>query len=233
MKYLNVGANAKTIKGDILGKYLTGILYLAPAKTSGYQTCPSSTPGCRAACLFSAGRGKMHNVQEARIRKTRELFESPDVFLNDLNRDINSLITKAKKLDVIPCIRLNGTSDIYWPAKFPSIFKDYPNLMFYNYTKEQKIMRKFIDGKCPPNYYLTFSRSESNWDFCETVLKENFTVEVVAKIPQPETYKGYTVFSADETDLRFLDPKGQIGWLTAKGKAKKDTTGFVIRDLVK
>jgi hypothetical protein len=36
------------------------------------------------------------------------------------------------------------------------------------------------------------------------------------------------VFNADETDLRFLDPKGVVLGLKAKGRAKKDTTGFVV-----
>jgi hypothetical protein len=44
----------------------------------------------------------------------------------------------------------------------------------------------------------------------------------------PETYLGRTVINGDETDLRFLDPKGVIVGLKAKGKAKKDTTGFVV-----
>jgi hypothetical protein len=35
------------------------------------------------------------------------------------------------------------------------------------------------------------------------------------------------VFNGDDSDLRFLDPKGVIVGLYAKGKAKKDTTGFV------
>jgi hypothetical protein len=35
------------------------------------------------------------------------------------------------------------------------------------------------------------------------------------------------VFNGDESDLRFLDPKGVIVGLYAKGKAKKDTSGFV------
>jgi hypothetical protein len=42
----------------------------------------------------------------------------------------------------------------------------------------------------------------------------------------PETYNGLPVFNGDESDLRFLDPKGVVG-LYAKGKAKKDTSGFV------
>jgi hypothetical protein len=44
----------------------------------------------------------------------------------------------------------------------------------------------------------------------------------------PETYIGRTVINGDETDLRFLDPKGVVVGLKAKGKAKKDTSGFVV-----
>jgi hypothetical protein len=36
-----------------------------------------------------------------------------------------------------------------------------------------------------------------------------------------------TVFNGDDSDLRFLDPKNSIIGLYAKGKAKKDTSGFV------
>ena len=43
----------------------------------------------------------------------------------------------------------------------------------------------------------------------------------------PETYLGLNVFNGDESDLRFLDPKNVVVGLYAKGKAKKDTTGFV------
>jgi hypothetical protein len=45
----------------------------------------------------------------------------------------------------------------------------------------------------------------------------------------PETYMGRPVNDADEHDLRFLDPQGTIAGLKAKGRAKKDTTGFVRR----
>ena len=45
--------------------------------------------------------------------------------------------------------------------------------------------------------------------------------------PMPETYNGVSVFNGDESDLRFLDPKGVVVGLYAKGKAKKDTSGFV------
>ena len=43
----------------------------------------------------------------------------------------------------------------------------------------------------------------------------------------PVDYLGLPVFNGDESDLRFLDPKQVIVGLYAKGKAKKDETGFV------
>ena len=43
----------------------------------------------------------------------------------------------------------------------------------------------------------------------------------------PAMYWETTVFNGDESDLRFLDPKGVIVGLYMKGKAKKDNTGFV------
>jgi hypothetical protein len=54
--------NAKTSKGESLG-YLTGIMYLAPANTvKGLNLCPFASSGCKAACLYSAGRGKFNNA---------------------------------------------------------------------------------------------------------------------------------------------------------------------------
>ncbi len=45
---------------------------------------------------------------------------------------------------------------------------------------------------------------------------------------KPATWNGYPVVNGDETDLRFTDPQGgHIIGLFPKGKARKDTTGFV------
>jgi hypothetical protein len=45
----------------------------------------------------------------------------------------------------------------------------------------------------------------------------------------PKTYLGYEVINGDDTDLRFLDKKGVVVGLKAKGKGKYDKTGFVVR----
>jgi hypothetical protein len=44
----------------------------------------------------------------------------------------------------------------------------------------------------------------------------------------PETYKGIPVIGGDNSDVRHVEPLGHIVALYAKGKAVKDTTGFVI-----
>jgi len=43
----------------------------------------------------------------------------------------------------------------------------------------------------------------------------------------PDNFMGRNVVSGDADDLRFLDPKGVMVSLYAKGRAKKDTSGFV------
>jgi hypothetical protein len=44
----------------------------------------------------------------------------------------------------------------------------------------------------------------------------------------PKIFKGMTVVPGDDSDVRHIDDKGVVVALYAKGKAKKDTTGFVV-----
>jgi len=232
MKLLTVG-NPKTLKGEKQG-YLTFILHLAPADVSGYQTCPKATAGCKAACLNTAGRGGMFKpggtnaIQEARKRKTRMFFEQRDAFMQLLVEDIQRGIKYAQKRDLIPVFRLNGTSDIAWEkirvGEFRNVMEMFPTIQFYDYTKI--VGRKNI----PSNYQLTFSRAESNEMDTRLAASAGFNVAVVFSTKVlPTVYMGRPVFNGDESDLRFLDPKGVIVGLYAKGKAKKDTSGFVVK----
>lgn len=215
-------ANPKIQKGTERG-YLSFILHLAPADLSGRNTCPKATEGCRAACLNTAGRGGMFKrgettnvIQQARIRKTRYFFEDREGFLRDLEADIRKGIRYAQKQGLTPVFRLNGTSDIAW-EKY-GIIQKFPDVQFYDYTK---ILGRKVQGL--KNYHLTFSRAESNDADVGRAIMEGMNVAVVYdRIPEG-------VYSADETDLRFLDPKVQIIGLKAKGPAKKDRSGFVIR----
>jgi hypothetical protein len=225
MKLLSTG-NPKLLKGEKKG-YLSFILHLAPAKVSGYETCPKRTDGCTAACLNTAGRGGMFKkgettnaIQQARIRKTKMFFETRDAFLQQLEADIRLGIKQAEKRGMIPCFRLNGTSDIAW-EKY-GIIEKFPNVQFYDYTKMRN--RKVAHLK---NYHLTFSKADGNDMDVRLAASSGMNVAAVFH-SVPETYIGRTVINGDETDLRFLDPKGVVVGLKAKGKAKKDTSGFVV-----
>ena len=225
-------ANPKIQKGTKMG-YLSFILHLAPADVSGYNTCPKATAGCKAACLNTAGRGGMFKrgettnaIQKARIRKARYFFEDRAGFMADLVADIRKAIKFAAKKDLTPVFRLNGTSDLSWEkyeaAHGKNIFELFDYVQFYDYTKVPK--RKVEDIK---NYHLTFSQADGNGKDADWAISKNMNVTVVFdKIPAE--YKGKPVYNADETDLRFLDPKGVVLGLKAKGRAKKDTTGFVV-----
>lgn len=239
MKLLSTG-NPKVLKGLKQG-YNTYILHLAPADLSGYQTCPKATAGCKAACLNTAGRGGMFKkgentnmIQQARIRKTKMFFENRTEFMADLVKDIELAIKQSVKKDLIPVFRLNGTSDLSWEkyevvrngVLYRNIFEAFSDIQFYDYTKI--LGRKVKDIK---NYSLTFSAADGNdYDVAKAII-QGYNIAMVFGIkktePMPAEYMTLPVFNGDESDLRFLDPKGVIVGLYAKGKAKKDTSGFV------
>ena len=222
-------ANPKIQKGTKLG-YLSFILHLAPADLSGKETCPKRTAGCTAACLNTAGRGGMFKkgentnmIQKARIRKTEYFFNNREQFMFELYHDIIKAKKFAEKQGLIPVFRLNGTSDLSW-EKYEvgttgmNLFQLFPQVQFYDYTK---VLGRKVSQY--PNYHLTFSKADGNdSDVAEALMQGMSVVAVYDKIPAG-------VPSADETDLRFLDPKGIMLGLKAKGRAKKDYSGFVIR----
>ena len=215
-------ANPKIQKGTKFG-YLSFILHLAPADLSGHNTCPKATVGCKSACLNTAGRGGMFKrgestnvIQKARIRKTLQYFEQRDQFLADLEADIRKGIKMAERLGLKPAFRLNGTSDL--SVEKWGIIEKFPTVQFYDYTK---VLGRKVSHL--PNYHLTFSKADGNDADVAKALEQGLSVVAVYdQIPAG-------VPSADETDLRFLDPKGTMLGLKAKGRAKKDYSGFVIR----
>jgi hypothetical protein len=228
VKLLTVG-NTKTVKGEALG-YMTFIMHLAPSTLSGYNTCPMASKGCALACLNTAGRGRFTATQEARIRKTKWFFEDRETFMAQLVKDILAATRKAQREGMVAVFRLNGTSDIRWetvPVEhdgviYDNIMKLFPSQQFYDYTKLQN--RRNI----PSNYHLTFSRSEENYGQVDHMMKQGYNVAIVFD-NLPAIYNGYKVIDGTETDLRFIDPKGVIVGLLAKGKAKKDLSGFTVQ----
>ena len=224
-KLLNIDNNAKTVKGQKAG-YMTAILYLAPSTQSGFQVCPMASEGCKKACLYTAGHGAFNNVQQGRINKTRWFIQERNTFMDQLRKEINNHVKNATRKGFIPCIRLNGTSDI--SSEATGIFEQFPEVQFYDYTKIYKRALKFVNGQYPSNYHLTYSLNEDNYKEAFDILLKGGNISAVFRNELPENYKGYKVINADETDLRFTDDNNIIAGLKAKGQAKKDYSGFVL-----
>jgi hypothetical protein len=231
MKLLGISGDSKTVKGEASG-YLTGIMYLIPND----DLCPNSlNAGCREGCLVSAGRGAFTNVAQARQRKTEWFAKDRDSFMLQLCEDIEALARKAKKARMIPCVRLNGTSDITWEnvgfkdtngIYWTSLMRKYEDIIFYYYTK----MPRRTDLK---NYHLTFSGSV-NPAYVKTMkkgLRLGIPMAMVFRKELPKTYLGRPVVDGDRHDLRFLDADGCIVGLKAKGKMRKDTTSGMVVDV--
>ena len=241
LKLLSTG-NPKILKGIEQG-YNTYILHLAPYNLSGKNVCAKATQGCIMSCLNKAGRGGMFKkgedtnvIQKARIRKTQLFFSNRELFMQYLVADIKLAIKQSARLKLIPVFRLNGTSDLSWEkyevtvdgVTYANIFAAFPEVQFYDYTKV--LGRKVANIK---NYDLTFSKAESNDFDVRLAINQGYNVAAVFSTKKgqnlPETYLNRPVYNGDESDLRFLDPRGVIVGLYAKGPAKKDSSGFVVK----
>lgn len=225
-------ANQKILKNMKKG-YMTGGIHFAPFNLSGHQVCPMASAGCAASCLNTAGRGIYQKTQTARIKKTKWFFADRHGFMAQLCEDIRALERKAFREGKMPSLRLNLTSDIQFENilfEGKTVFEHFPHIPFMDYTKIPKRMFAWLAGKMPSNYHLTFSRSETNGAIAETIAVAGGNVAAVfATKALPAMYYGRPVVNGDESDLRFLDPAGVVVGLYAKGKAKKDTSGFVIQ----
>lgn len=233
---LRLDGNAKTVKGNKKG-FATAILYLTPANGSGFNVCPLAVAaGCVAPCLYTAGRGAMSNVHLGRLRKTLAYMSDRARFMAQIHAELRTLRRTCARKDLDLLVRLNGTSDIRFEAipvaGHGNIMLANPDIQFYDYTKLPN--RKGI----PANYDLTFSYSGMAGFAPHVAVARNAGMRIavvfrnratVARmLANGETFQGLPVVDGDDSDIRHLDPMGAVVALYAKGKAKKDTSGFVV-----
>lgn len=253
MQLLNIDANPKTIKGRRKG-YVTAVLYLAPSDSSGTELCGmADLAGCKVGCLNTAGRGGMaagnatftaangealpdNAIQKARLRRTDFYLTDRAGFMARLVREIERAKRYARRKRKKLVVRLNGTSDIRWETvpclragkPHANLFAAFSELQFYDYTKLPN--RKVIGI---PNYHLTFSYSHRD-EFAPIVARAvrfygsavNFAAVFARALPA--YFLGRDVVNGDESDLRFLDRRGVVVGLVAKGRARRDASGFVV-----
>jgi hypothetical protein len=223
----NGKTNSKTAKNEIK----TFILYLAPhtKNSKGFNICAHASTGCIKACLDTAGMGIFSNVQNARIEKSNYFVEYRKEFLIHLAKEINTKVKTARRKGEKIAFRLNGTSDM----DFVYLLKKHANFdiletkdvaIYYDYTPN---IHRALRYKDHPLYTVTFSRKEDNSKETQTALDNNINTAVVFN-KLPKVWKGKKVIDGDKSDLQMLNYSNVILGLIAKGKAKKDTSNFVV-----
>jgi len=216
--------------------YYTLAQYLSPASESGWQLCPFRSPACEAECLgHSSGLMVMDNAKRARIARTALFMTDRKAYAAQAIKELTALERKCAKLGVKAAARPNADSDITWEnVRFDgqTLMELFPNIQFYDYTKWPSKFRPA--SRLPANYHLTFSRSENTTlDDIQAEFDAGRNVAVVFDAV-PTEWQGWPVINGDADDLRHLDPTtGVIVGLKAKGAAKKDVKGFVVRLVTK
>lgn len=198
-------------------------------RAMGIDTCASASPGCRAACLNTAGHGRFDNAQIARVARTLWFYADRGAFMAKLNRELTLRHKAATKAGAKYVFRPNGTSDL--PGLAMTLASAHPEIQFYDYTAHPKAWARKL-----PNYHLTFSRKETNDRDCIIALSQGVNVTVVFNVkkgaPLPASYMGKPVIDGDVHDFRYLDPVGVVVGLRPKGlpalrKAAVDS-GFAV-----
>lgn len=239
-----LGTSSKIDAGSVVG-ILSKVLYMMPARSSGREACSGRSAGCTDACLVrDTGRMNMSGPVRARARRHASFYADRARFLADLHAEIGAHERAARRAGKVPAVRLNGTTDLPWHrmsvtshagASFASLHTAYPEVRFYEYTKLPLAKQSGRAG-IPANLSLTFSISErADADaYASEYLQAGYGAAVVlatAKHALPSTFPvagaRYPVADGDAHDARFLDPAGSVVGLAAKGRAKRDLSGFV------
>jgi hypothetical protein len=230
-------SNPKLAKGEKLG-VLSKPHNLSPASESGWNMCAQASLGCIAACLHTAGNPVYLDAKiKARLQRTRAFMTMRKAYVALMAFELQALETKAKRLNMVAAWRPNTTSDYPFHSvalvvdgvQHKSLIHYFSGIEAYDYTKITKKALQWAAGLLPSNYHITFSKSESNDSDVAKVLKAGGNVAAVFEKALPDSYLSKAVVDGDISDVRFMDAKGVVVGLKAKGQAKADLSGFVVR----
>ena len=178
----------------------------------------SKAAGCMDACLKEAGLAAVYDsVNIARQKKTDYWHADQTGFLDQLTRELRNFKKLCDKQNGQGVVRLNVLSDI--PFEKHGIPQHFPDLFFYDYTKQAKRL-----GNTPDNYRLMFSYSDrpKYQKQVAAALPTGVPIAVVFKNSIPTEYLG------DLSDLDNVMAGPVVVGLTAKGPALHDDSGFVV-----
>jgi hypothetical protein len=231
----NVSHSSKLFKTEKSQHELTYGIYLAPAKTSGFNVCAGASKYCKEACLNMSGRNGIfydNRIQNTRVKKTQILMNYPVFMFDWITKEIALHKQRAEKKGYRFSVRINCTSDLdlskFRNSRGQNLFEAFPTVQFYDYTK---IFRRIDLMKVYPNYDVTYSYNGLNYNECIAALNAGVRVAMVFEKKLPSTYRGYPVVNGDLYDTRYIDPKNAIvGLVFKRVRAHIDLTNtpFVI-----
>ena len=211
------GKNFKVNKGQKKG-VLTAVAHLSPHDESGYNVCPFAG-NCSGVCINKTGQLVTGGSLKARVMRTLLLRLFPDEFFAQLREEVRRHVWAAKASEMVPAIRLNGTSDVKWEQY--GLLDEFPEVRWYDYTKWP------LEHRTPPdNYHLTYSWSEKTTEreFIDQLnAGRNVAVTMLVctnnykgdcrygcHCPLPSHFKGVPVIDGDKHDARFTEPPGHV-----------------------
>ena len=138
-------------KSDLIFLHPTNVVVGLRSKGKA-KKAPTGDGGayCWQYCLDESGRGVFANVQAARQRRAAIFEDNRQEFKRLLWKDLAALCRKAERNGNQAACRLNGTSDLQWERIFPTLFTEFDEIRWYDYTKLPKRV-------VPENYHLTYS----------------------------------------------------------------------------
>ena len=246
-----IGSSLKVEKGEKLN-VLTIVAYLAPSDASGLlkngkplNVCPFATDACRKGCLgLNAGLMVAPQVINSKLWKTALYYVDKELFRSLIIHEITKAEKYADKKGFHKlAVRLNGTSDLPFYQLWPELLTMFPNVSFYEYTKQPQFIKRY-DKEKTPNYHLTYSANggAQSRELAKIAYDKGLSISaIVLETPISEKEKqtlsnnvlGFSanVLDGDETDLRFYDRPSSIVSLKVKANSVRKVSKILKNDI--
>lgn len=228
-------------------QYTPLAIVLSPHKSSGVGNVCSHAAHCIDSCLDHQGMGSFggipgFTIHASRIARTVLWYRERQYFLDTLHKEIALWKIKAECAGKKLCFRPNTFSDIAWEKH--GVPQAHPDIQWYDYTKNPRRVGAVLD-----NYWVTFSRDSVKDDaLCAALVNSGKNVAVVFDDGRststrnlhgpgkslPSMWNGLPVFSGDDTDARWTDPRGVVVGLVLKAASndqrnKALESGFAVQ----
>lgn len=191
-----------------------GAALLDKEQLRNFGVCIGSSSGCRASCLVMTGQNEAQEWNKiVKGVRTEALIREPVAFLKALYEAVGKHRDACNRSGQLCFVRLNIYSDIPWELVCPELFAEYPDVMFYDYTK---IAGR--DVSAIPNYHLTFSFSGTELNrkrMWREYRNRGRQIALVFNLPKTVPFEGMTfhgerIFDGDLHDIRNWEPSPAV-----------------------